>query len=352
MSTAQKRTPASAEFPTDKAPDRELLIGPALAGRAALQTGIGEVFEAQIARQWTRRFGRLILTQAPSLSRGTVLDVACHAGQPGLAFLRRNPGTRLVAIDPSDELLGLARQAGRDVLGKRAFFRAEPAGQRLPFDEDVFDLVLSNLGLYEHPAPAQLYRELVRVAKPGAEILVSVPLAGTFDEVLDVLTALAADQPEAAQRLAAHRSAYPTPDTLFSWAAALGLENPVLQVEPFSLLFAGGSDLIAAPLLRYGPLPAWHTVLGDGTDDRSELLQAAWAAMDGGARLHASTAQSGEFLLEPPSSAQPPSTAPLQLTVRAACFRARKPILTDDSRSPEGTSTAGEAATRIQVGAY
>ena len=61
-------------------------------------------------------------------------------------------GSRLIAIDASSAMLDVARRKVADLgpLGKKGvFFRTESAVPKLSFADDVYDLVVCNLGLDE-----------------------------------------------------------------------------------------------------------------------------------------------------------------------------------------------------------
>lgn len=99
-----------------------------------------------------------------------VLDVACGTGE-WLAELRRR-GARVSGVDISSRAVEACRARLPDADVR------ESVAERLPFDTASFDLV-SCLGSLEHFVD-QLgaLREMVRVARPDATVLVLVPNAG------------------------------------------------------------------------------------------------------------------------------------------------------------------------------
>jgi SAM-dependent methyltransferase len=183
------------------------------------------------------------------------------------------------------------------------FFRTESAEPHLPFDEAVYDLVLSNLGLHEAEQPQRLLREMVRVARPGAAVLATLPLRGSFGEFYTLLGSLLKEQPRLAARLEVHLSSWPDAAAVCDWAAEAGLEDIDIVTAPFSILVAGGADLFFAPVIEYGPLSAWKAILGE----RGPAMQAAFSQL----RESVDHACAGE--------------GPFVLTIRAACLRGFKP---------------------------
>lgn len=267
------------------------------------------LYAREIAPLWTQPFARLLLSQAPSLGKSTVLDVMCRAGEASLPIVRRNPQSRLVAIDTSPALIGLARQGAGALLGRRVFLKGEKAPPQLPFDDEVYDLVLSNLGLLDVAEPRLLLRELLRVAKPGATLLATLPLRDSFAEFHEPLARLVGHSPREAALLEAARVGLPDALTLYSWALEAGLEDVSIVTQPFSLLFRGGPDFFWSPFIAHGPLSAWLPALGDSDEARQAAYVELCAAIDS-----ATTPDVG-------GRAGPV----FAVTVRAACLRARRP---------------------------
>lgn len=266
---------------------------------------LATTYEREVAPVWTQPFGRLLLSQlaAPNLGKATVLDVMCHAGYPGLEILRRCPETRLVAIDSSPTFIDLARRKAGALIGRRAFFRTEQAEPTLPFDQSVYDLVISNLGLHDATQARVLLRELARVAKPGATVLATLPLRGSFWEFYELVFALVQNQPIESARLQTHLATWPDAAMVYGWASEAGLENISIVTEPFTILVAGGPDLFFAPVIEYGPLSAWKAILGG----HGPQMQAAFT------ELRSTIDSLGR------------NSPPFELSVRAACLCARKP---------------------------
>jgi len=281
------------------------LATPTLAAR----TGDTALYAQEIAPLWTQPFAQLLLSQAPTLGKSTVLDVMCRAGEAGLALVRRSPQTRLVATDPSSALLGLARQSAGSLLGRRVFLRAEPGQPKLPFDSEVYDLVLSNLGLLDVADPRRFLRELLRVAKPGATVLATVPLRDSFAEFHDLLGRAVGHRPREAALLEQGRNGLPDALTLYSWALEAGLEDVAIVTQPFSLLFAGGADFFFSPLIARGPLSVWLPAFGEREEERQAVFTELCGAIDRAAQDDVAGLPGASFAV----------------TIRAACLRARRP---------------------------
>ena len=107
------------------------------------------------------------LVDAADLHAGqAVLDVATGSGNAALAAARC--GCRVTGIDYVPSLLDQAR-ARAAVEGLDIDFR-EGDAERLPFDADAFDAVVSCLGVMFTPDQEGAAAELARVCRPGGTI--------------------------------------------------------------------------------------------------------------------------------------------------------------------------------------
>jgi SAM-dependent methyltransferase len=77
--------------------------------------------------------------------------------------------TRVVAVDPSPELLRLASKRTADMVVPVALIRA--AAEHLPFPGAVFDTVMMTWTLCSIPNPIAALAEMRRVLKPGGRLL-------------------------------------------------------------------------------------------------------------------------------------------------------------------------------------
>lgn len=100
-------------------------------------------------------------------SNDNVLDIACGIGE----FLRACDtfGARVSGVDLSDKAIN----ACKTILPQGKFHSC--SAERLPFENDSFDVVTC-LGSLEHFInPVESLKEMVRVAKPTAKFVILVP---------------------------------------------------------------------------------------------------------------------------------------------------------------------------------
>jgi SAM-dependent methyltransferase len=106
----------------------------------------------------------LIQSAVAEGGHGSILEVGCGDGRFS-EQLRDELGSRVVAMDFSPGMAGLAALRGLDVqIGDI---------QLMPWPDDTFDVVVANWMLYHVPDLDAGLREIKRVLKPGARLIAS-----------------------------------------------------------------------------------------------------------------------------------------------------------------------------------
>ncbi|MBA3395269.1 MAG: class I SAM-dependent methyltransferase [Deltaproteobacteria bacterium] len=232
---------------------------------------LARIYDLEIAPVWGTRFGKMLLRNLAVPQKGQVLDISCGTGYPTIEILRRmSEGSRLIAIDASSAMLDVARRKVADLgpLGKKGvFFRTESPVPKLSFADDVYDLVVCNLGLSEMPSLEIAVRDFARVTKLGGEVRCTLPLAGTFQEFHDIYreVLIKHDKHEALDRLERHIARYPTMDHVERCMKTANLSGGI-EYEEYSLLFKSSREFFFAPVIEYGPLQEWKDIAGGGQE--------------------------------------------------------------------------------------
>ena len=103
---------------------------------------------------------------------GLVLDVGTGPGDIPILLAERAPRLRIVAIDLAEHMLALARaNVAKAGLTDRIEIECRDV-KATGFSEGRFDLVICNSLVHHIPDPEQLFRELRRVARPGAGLFI------------------------------------------------------------------------------------------------------------------------------------------------------------------------------------
>ena len=227
---------------------------------------MARVYDDEILPVWSERFGRMLLRGLELPAKAMVLDVACGTGYPALEILEKMEDGRLIAIESIGALLDVARKKAGELAGKRIFFRTESPSDKLAFADEVYDLVVSNLGLVDRPDPPAALADFVRVTKRHGKVIVTLPLAGTYREFYDIYreVLIKADDHEILARLEDHIAKTPEAEEAVRWMERAGLEDVQIDVEEFTLLFKSSREFFFAPVIEYGPLTGWKEVAGKG----------------------------------------------------------------------------------------
>jgi ubiquinone/menaquinone biosynthesis C-methylase UbiE len=149
-------------------------------------------------------FVEAFLALAPT--EGVVLDLGTGPAHIPLLLLQRSPGLRAVAVDLSTHMLDLARDnVARSGLGHRIELAARDV-KNTQFPARSFDAVICNSLVHHIPDPVALFREIVRVARPGAALLIKDLLRPGSAGELEALVARYAARDTPFQRELFHHS--------------------------------------------------------------------------------------------------------------------------------------------------
>ncbi|MDF3001124.1 MAG: putative methyltransferase [Bacillota bacterium] len=96
---------------------------------------------------------------------GCFLDIGCGTGTVLINLV--NGKRRLYGIDLSEKMVEISR----DRLQENAVIE-EADAERLPFEDNLFDLVLCNASFHHYPNPREVLQEIRRVLKPQGTLII------------------------------------------------------------------------------------------------------------------------------------------------------------------------------------
>ena len=213
---------------------------------------------------WSSRFGALLFDNL-ELRRGIVeLDVACGAGFPLFELAHvHGPSSRFVGVDIWKE--GLARAAGKiEVYGLTNVEVREADGAAMPFDDQTFDLITSNLGVNNFSDPPAVLRECFRVARAGARLAVTTNLTGHMAGFYEVYRATLRElgREELLPALDAQEAHRGTRGDIERMIVEAGFAVTKVVEDSFDLRFADGTAMLRHSLVQFF-LGGWRGVTED-----------------------------------------------------------------------------------------
>jgi ubiquinone/menaquinone biosynthesis C-methylase UbiE len=119
---------------------------------------------------WAER----ILDEADVKPGDRIMDVACGTGIVARTAIKRtgSNGTSVTGLDPNPGMLAVADSIAPGPVWK------EGMAEKLPFEDESFDVVVSQFGLMFFQDKSESLREMYRVLAPGGRLVVAV-----FDSV-------------------------------------------------------------------------------------------------------------------------------------------------------------------------
>jgi len=209
---------------------------------------------------WASRFGALLFEHL-ELRRGvTGLDVACGAGFPlfELAYVH-GPSSHFTGVDIWKEALDRARRR-KTYYGMTNVELREADAASMPFENESFDLITSNLGINNFDHPAAVLRECHRVARPGARIVLTTNLTGHMAEFYEVFRkTVPPDLIPAVNAQEAHRGTRTSVEQLLVHG---GFQITKVVEDEFFLRFADGTAMFRHHLVQFF-YDGWRGVTDD-----------------------------------------------------------------------------------------
>jgi ubiquinone/menaquinone biosynthesis C-methylase UbiE len=237
---------------------------------------LARVYEEEVYPLFGQKLADLLTADLSLAAHSHVLQIGCGLGTTTTELLHQtDPDSRLIAVETSPAFVENARaNVAAEYLGRRVFFRAHDMATKLPFAENGFDYVLANVVLSDLADPSLLVSELVRVIKPGGQLRLATPLAGTWREFLDVYSDVLVRlrQNEMADALAVYGRSFPEPEALACQLEAAGMGTIAVETSHWELVFRTSREFFYAPVIEWGPLARWKAIAGKGPKMQDTFL--------------------------------------------------------------------------------
>jgi len=106
----------------------------------------------------------------PSVQAPTVVDLGCGPGLLGIEIGKLQPRARIIGVDPSNEMLQIAR-ANATRVGLSNYEARQGTAEEIPLESGCGDLVISQSSFHEWENPHRGLAEIYRVLRPGGSLI-------------------------------------------------------------------------------------------------------------------------------------------------------------------------------------
>ena len=244
---------------------------------------------------WSAPFGLRLLDTIKLKPRINALDIGCGLGFPLIEVAQRlGTSSKVFGIDPWARALERAQlKIKKYDIEKVEVIRG--VGEHLPFVDNFFDLIVSNNGINNVQDIRQTLAECHRVAKPGAQFVMTANLEDTMIEFYTVLeeTLAASGLLENIIKMKDHIYSKRKPlEKMKSFLGKAGFRIKSIQQDRFRMSFLNATAMFNHSLIKYWFLDGWKSVVG--SDDLVNIFDQVEA------RLDAIAEKKGELILTIP----------------------------------------------------
>lgn len=221
------------------------------------------VLETFVVPRYLVHFGELLLENLLEAEHAQVAHIGCRTGYPDRGIALKLEGSHIYGVDASPAALELARAKAATLREMRADYMIADRFP-LPFPDGAFSHVLSIHPLFDPESRGELLAEMKRILAPSGQLLLSVPLRGSFAEVADLLRECALKRDDSALNVAVERAMgkRPTVESLAAELEEIGLEAVDVSLRPLAIPFANGRAFVEDPITRLMLVPEFQRNLG------------------------------------------------------------------------------------------
>ena len=212
---------------------------------------------------WSFHFGNLILDNVRLKPNTTALDIGFGTGYPLLELSQRlGKGSTVYGIDFWEAAAKRARFKA-ETLGIENVVFVDGDGADMSFEDEKFDLIVSNVGINNFKDPLTVYRECHRVAKPGAQVAFSTNPTGHMAEFYDVFqeTLIRYDLMSVLAEAAAEEKHRDSAEEIGAELTRAGFTVSRILEGRFTWRFADGSAFFNHHVIKRVFVPAWAKIV-------------------------------------------------------------------------------------------
>lgn len=213
---------------------------------------------------WSAPFGLKLLDTIQMKKGITVLDIGCGLGFPALEIAMRLGNTgKVYGIDPWTKALNRA-QLKKEIYHIENVNFIQGYAENMPFEDNFFDLIVSNNGINNVSDMNQTMQECSRVSKPDAQLTITLNLDETMIEFYRVLQ-------ESLQQHKMLDEIQNMKQHIYSKRRPLSEIITILEHAQFDIInishdsfqfrFSDGTSMLNHYLIRYWFMDSWKNIM-------------------------------------------------------------------------------------------
>jgi arsenite methyltransferase len=213
---------------------------------------------------WSAPFGMTLLRTVKMIPGVNILDIGSGGGFPMLELAERfGSGSHVYGLDPSEDSKGIINEKIRAKQISNASV-TKGVAEDIPFEDGFFGLITANNGLNNVSDVKKSLDECYRVARQGAQMVVTVNLPGTFREFYDVYEAVLAESglndyiPSMKAHIDSKRKPVEYWTDKFESSGFLVMNS---ICEEFSYRYASGSAFLSHYFIRRAFMDPWKSFI-------------------------------------------------------------------------------------------
>ena len=215
---------------------------------------------------WSAPFGLKLLNVVKLRPKINVLDIGSGTGFPLIELAQRlGPSCQVYGIDPWKEAVDRIKLKIKTWNITNVHI-IEGKAEALEFPDRFFDLIVSNNGTNNVESEEKTFAEMARVAKPGAQLVITLNLKETMIEFYEVFEKILAEEKKTSEieRLKEHIFTKRKPIAYTqNIIEQVGFQIKNVYQDAFNLRFIDGSTMLNHSLIKLGFMPPWKNIVSE-----------------------------------------------------------------------------------------